>query len=101
MVGIIHNARVSNKYDLEVNWRKNSGFIPLPGEIIIYSREIDENGNILELPDDRTTAFPYERIKVGDGKTFINDLNFAVEHLAECSEADIMALFEGGQTQNG
>ena len=56
------NARIIHKHDTEENWLKSS-FIPKQGEIIIY--DID-------------SSHSYERIKVGDGTTNVNNLPFAV-----------------------
>lgn len=56
------NARVTNKHDIEENWLKATNFIPLAGEIIIYDK--DKNHN-------------YDRIKIGDGTTTINNLPFS------------------------
>ena len=58
------NARLQNKHDVEANWVNAIDFIPLQGEIIVY--DVDENYN-------------YERIKIGDGTTKINDLSFVTE----------------------
>ena len=49
------------KHDIEVNWRKAINFIPKEGVIIVY--DIDDN-------------YDYERIKIGDGKSNVNDLPF-------------------------
>lgn len=69
-------ARIQNKHDIEANWLKSSDFIPMLAEMIIYDREIDENGNILELPSGRTEPYVVERVKVGDGIHEVNDLPF-------------------------
>lgn len=61
-------TRVINKHDTETNWIKAINFIPLQGEIIVY--DVDSNYN-------------YERFKIGDGKTLINDLPFTNEALEE------------------
>lgn len=54
-------TRIQLKYDTEQNWNKATNFVPLRGEVIIYS------------PDD-TRRFC--RIKVGDGSTPVVDLPF-------------------------
>ena len=54
-------VRVQHKHDIEANWDKASNFVPRDGEIIIY--KADENN---------TAA----RIKIGDGKTSVNNLPF-------------------------
>lgn len=58
-------GRIVHKHDIEENWKKATGFIPKKGEIIVY--DSDDNVN-------------YERIKVGDGVTPINNLPFYLEH---------------------
>lgn len=54
-------GRVQSKHDTTENWEKAKNFIPLKGEICIYVDYYGEN----------TPA-----IKVGDGKTKIQDLHF-------------------------
>ena len=83
-------TRIQNKHDLEVNWKKATGFIPLVGELVIYDKEVDSDGNtktitvngssVSALPEGRTTAYTYERFKIGDGVTAINDLPFCMAH---------------------
>lgn len=54
-------TRLVNKHDIEANWLKATNFTPLQGELIVY--DADENYN-------------YERIKMGDGVTNVNELPF-------------------------
>ncbi len=72
-------TRIINKHDIEVNWLRNSNFVPLQGEIIIYDREIDSDGSTSELPSNRTVPYTYERAKIGDGYTAVNNLPFVGE----------------------
>lgn len=72
------NSRIIHKHDLEANWIKATNFIPKQGEIIIYDCEIDDNGNTLTLPANRTTPYTYPRFKIGDGIKNVNDLSFSV-----------------------
>ena len=74
-------TRICNKHDLEVNWLNNPSFVPLQGELIIYDCEVDTDGNTLELPSNRTAPYAYERIKIGDGFTLVNDLAFIDESI--------------------
>lgn len=53
-------ARIRLKNDTEANWNK-ANFIPLKGEVIIYS--VDD-------------THPFSRIKVGDGETLVKELPF-------------------------
>lgn len=54
-------SRMQQKHDVQANWEKAVNFIPLEGEIIVYD------------PDENNLN---SRIKIGDGKTKINDLLF-------------------------
>lgn len=53
-------ARIVQKHDTEANWKKATGFAPRDGELIVYSKDADNNA----------------RLKVGDGTTNINNLSF-------------------------
>lgn len=78
-------VRIQNKHDLEFNWLQAT-FVPLQGELIIYDIEVDANGHVLTkpvngvnvplLPANRTVPYTYERFKIGDGITSINNLPF-------------------------
>lgn len=61
---IIVDGRMQQKHDIEANWLKAVNFAPLDGELIVY----DKDGN-----------YSYNRIKIGDGKTNVNDLPFIDE----------------------
>ena len=54
-------TRIINKHDTEAKWNEKIDFIPNQGEIIVY--DIDDNHN-------------YERIKIGDGISTVNELLF-------------------------
>lgn len=58
----ILNTRIVHKHDTAENWAKATNFIPKQGELIIY--DIDN-------------TYTYERFKIGDGKTLVNNLPFA------------------------
>ena len=57
-------ARIVQKHETEENWKKAVNFIPKQGEIIVY--DIDEN-------------YAYERFKIGDGNSKVNDLPFIAD----------------------
>lgn len=59
-------TRIIHKHDTELNWNKAINFIPKQGEIIVY--DIDSNHS-------------YERIKIGDGVTNVNNLPFVISAL--------------------
>ena len=56
------NTRIVHKHDTEENWNKATNFTPKQGELIVY---------------DKDSTYDYERFKIGDGITNINDLPFA------------------------
>lgn len=58
------NSRIIHKHDTEAHWLLATNFIPKQGEHIVY--DIDENYN-------------YERLKIGDGITNVNDLPFVID----------------------
>ena len=66
------NTRIIHKHDIEANWNKAVNFIPMQGEIIVY--DIDE-------------IYNYERVKIGDGTTKINDLPF-IDIQADWNQSD-------------
>jgi hypothetical protein len=84
-------TRIQNKHGLEVDWLKATSFVPLQGEVIVYDIEVDGGGNVLSraidgesvplLPEGRAIPYTYERIKVGDGISLVNDLPFITETL--------------------
>ena len=55
------HARIQLKNDTEINWNKSVNFIPLLGEVIIYSAD---------------DTHPFSRLKVGDGITNVINLPF-------------------------
>lgn len=57
-------SRIVHKHDTEAHWLLAENFIPKQGEIIVY--DIDDN-------------YTYERFKIGDGITLVNNLSFADE----------------------
>ena len=58
------NVRTQHKIDTYENWSKAENFVPLKGELIIYTT--DENGNEIV------------KLKIGDGETVVHSLPFAV-----------------------
>ena len=62
------NVRIAQKHDVEANWKLATNFIPLNGEIIVYSE--DEN-------------YTYPRFKIGNGIDNVDALPFVEEHLID------------------
>lgn len=74
----IIKSRIIHKHGLEAHWLLATNFIPKQGEIIVYDIEVDADGNVLELPKDRTTPYTHQRLKIGDGITAVSELPFVV-----------------------
>ena len=59
-------TRTQLKYDTEANWNKAINFIPLKGEVIIYSAD---------------DSHPFCRLKIGDGINKVRDLPFIISNI--------------------
>ena len=70
-------ARFVNKHAVEDDWIKAVNFTPLKGEIIVY---------------DVDTTYNYERFKIGDGSTTVNDLPFVDEALRNYIDTELEDL---------
>ena len=62
------DSRIIHKHDVESNWLNAASFIPFKGELIIY--DIDE-------------IYNYERFKIGDGTTTVNELPFVGDEIRD------------------
>lgn len=73
------NTRIQQKRDTTEGWNNARGFIPLEGEIIIYNdyktinKIIDGEERIVHIPG----------MKIGDGRTYVQDLPFVDEELRD------------------
>lgn len=76
-------TRVQHKHDTEANWKLAKNFKPLIGEIIIY--DADANN-------------PLPRVKIGDGETLVNDLDFVVDAILTDDEIDAICGASLGET---
>lgn len=76
------NSRVLLKNDIEANWMKAVNFIPKLGEAIIYNAELDGQEPVFDGQAVRP-PIKYQRIKIGDGVTNVNDLPFITDKLHE------------------
>lgn len=61
-------ARVSHLHKTEADWNKLPNWVPEAGEIVIY--DSDNNYN-------------YVRVKIGDGKSQLSELNFFIDATIE------------------
>ena len=73
-------ARITLLHRAEKEWNKIN-FIPAAGEVIIYD------------PDE---IYSYARMKLGDGKTFLNDLPFFVHMAVD----EYLNVVDGGRLED-
>ena len=66
------NARLCQKIDTEENWNKATNFVPMKGEVIIYTDNDGKN----------------ERIKIGNGIDLVGDLDFVPSGLKAWKQTD-------------
>ena len=78
-------ARIKTKNDTTANWNAASGFVPLKGEIIIYTdyetENVEENG--------QTVVKTIPNMKIGDGSAYVQDLPFVSQNLRDQLNAHI------------
>lgn len=68
------NARILARRDTTLEWNSNRSFIPMRGEIIIYTdygKIYDEFGNETNVPG----------VKIGDGSAYLIDLPFVNDNV--------------------
>jgi hypothetical protein len=63
-------GRIINKHETEAVWLDHPDVVPNQSEIIVYDADIDKGG-----------THKYARMKLGDGKTKVNDLPFYVSEI--------------------
>jgi hypothetical protein len=77
------NTRIQLKRDTTEHWNQAVGFVPLPGELIIYedyesvSYDVEENGVVTT----KTVNIP--NIKIGTGNAYVQDLAFVDEKMRD------------------
>ena len=71
------NSRVQLKRDTTANWNNAIGFLPLAGELIVYT----DYRTLTKEIDGEDVDIPVPGFKIGDGQTFVQDLPFTDEAL--------------------
>lgn len=66
------DARIQLKRDTTANWNAATGFIPMAGEIIIYTDYRKET----TVENGQTVTKDVAGIKIGDGRAYVQDLPF-------------------------
>ena len=75
----IINSRIQLKRDTTENWNKAIGFIPLPGEVIVYEDYETKTYTIEEYGETVTKTVKIPNIKIGTGNAYVQDLVFVDE----------------------
>ena len=77
------NARIQSKHDTTANWNNAVGFIPLPGEVIIYDDYQTKTWTEMEYGELVTKTVNIPGIKIGTGNAYVQDLAFIDEDLRD------------------
>ena len=83
------NTRIRSKTDTTENWNNAQGFIPLPGEIIVYSDYETKTYTVEEYGEVVTKTVNIPNIKIGTGNAYVQDLGFVDENTRDILMAHI------------
>lgn len=72
-------SRIQLKRDTTAHWNQAIGFIPLPGEVIIYEDYETKTYIIEENGQTTTKTVNIPNIKIGTGNAYVQDLAFVDE----------------------
>lgn len=79
------STRIQMKRDTTANWNRAIGFIPLDGEIIIYT----DYKTVTEVVGNTTVTKNVPGIKIGTGNAYVQDLPFMDDETREALMAHI------------
>lgn len=71
------NTRIQLKRDTTENWNNAQGFIPLQGEVIIYT----DHEKTTRIIGNKEVEVDVPAIKIGTGNAYVQDLPFVDEEL--------------------
>ena len=77
------NTRIQLKRDTTQHWNEARGFIPLPGEVIIYEDYETKTYTVEEYGETVTKTVNIPNIKIGTGNAYVQDLSFVDEKTRE------------------
>ena len=77
------NARIQFKRDTTENWNNARGFIPLAGEIIVYTDYETKTWTVEEYGEEVMKTALIPNIKIGDGNAYVQDLPFVDTNLRD------------------
>ena len=70
------NTRIKIKHDTTENWNNAIGFIPLPGELIVYDDYETKTYQVEEYGETVTKTVNIPNVKVGTGYVYVQYLAF-------------------------
>lgn len=79
----VTNARIQLKRDTTENWNNARGFIPLAGEVIVYTDYEIKTYTVQEYGETVTKTVNIPNIKIGTGNAYVQDLAFVDEATRE------------------
>ena len=77
------DVRIRSKHDTTENWNNARGFIPMPGEIIIYDDYETKTYTVEEYGELVTKTVNIPNIKIGTGNAYVQDLAFVDQRTRE------------------
>ena len=77
------NTRIQLKHDTTENWNNARGFIPKPGEVIVYDDYEVKTYTVEEYGETVTKTAYIPNIKIGTGNAYVQDLCFVDEKTRE------------------
>ena len=77
------DARIQLKRDTTQHWNEARGFIPLPGEVIVYEDYETKTYTVEEYGETVTKTVNIPNIKIGTGNAYVQDLAFVDEKIRE------------------
>lgn len=83
------NTRIQLKRDTTENWNNARGFIPMPGEVIVYTDYEVKTYEVEEYGEKVTKTVEIPNIKVGTGNAYVQDLAFVDEKTRDILMAHI------------
>lgn len=82
-MGATINTRIQLKRDTTEHWNNARGFIPLPGEVIVYEDYETKTYTTEEYGETVTKTVLIPNIKIGTGNAYVQDLAFVDEKTRE------------------
>lgn len=73
------NTRIQFKRDTTENWNNARGFIPMAGEVIVYTDYETKTYTVQEYGETVTKTTEIPNIKIGTGNAYVQDLGLSMK----------------------